>query len=181
MTQQMVLPGFLYPLIFIFVPAAGEVAQLSFNSIDEPFHGFSDLLFVGYTAHEGQLSPIYWPREHIHLVNVSQAVMNHIGYLATGGNKLYDIYEIWKGGSTFLRNISSLFCKGNLMKREASPLDELQKVHDILFHEATFPLGFPPPSIPRIATTVEHHPQPLCLSAATSPYPSLDDDYESTG
>lgn len=29
----MVLPGFLYPPIFVFVPAAGEVAQLSFNSV----------------------------------------------------------------------------------------------------------------------------------------------------
>ncbi|KAG2110714.1 hypothetical protein DEU56DRAFT_758365 [Suillus clintonianus] len=181
--QQMVLPGFLYPPIFVFVPAAGEVAQLSFNSIDEPFHGFSDLLFLGYAAHEGQLSPIYWPREHIHLADASHAVMNHIGYLATGGDKIYDIYEIRESGSTFLRNISSLFCKGNAIKREASPiwtLDMLQKIHNIPFHEATFPLGFPPPA-PPLVITVEHPPQPFCLVAPTSPYPSLDDDYESTG
>ncbi|KAG1894622.1 uncharacterized protein F5891DRAFT_1195063 [Suillus fuscotomentosus] len=181
--QQTVLPGFIYPPIFIFVPAAGEVAQLSFNSIDEPFHGFSNLLFLGYTAHEGQLSPVYWPQEHIHLTDASHAIMNHIGYLATGSDKLYDIYEIREGGSTFLRNISSLFCKGNITKREASPiwaLNMLQKIHNIPFHEATFPLGFsPPPPSPFIA--VEPPPQLLCLAAVTSLYPSLDLDYESTG
>ncbi|KAG0693259.1 hypothetical protein DFH29DRAFT_881584 [Suillus ampliporus] len=135
----MILPGFLYPPIFIFIPAAGEVAQLSFNN---PFHGFSDLLFLGYTVHEGQLSPVYWPREHIHLADASHAVMNHIGYLATGSDKLYDIYEIQGGFSRLDR--------------------------------------FPPPA-PPLVITVEHPPQPFCLVAATSPYPSLDDNYESTG
>lgn len=56
----------------------------------------------------------------------------------------------------------------------------LQKTHNILFHEATFPLGFPPPAPPPVIT-FELLPQLLCLAAVTSPYLSLDDDYESTG
>ncbi|KAG2105839.1 uncharacterized protein F5147DRAFT_775152 [Suillus discolor] len=124
-----------------------------------------------------------WPQEHIHLADTSHDIIDHIGYLATGGNKLYDIYQIQEGGSTFLRNIGSMFCKGNIIKREASPiwaLDVLQRINNILFHKATFPLGFPPPAPPLISV-VESPPQVLSLAPATLSYPSLDEDYESTG
>ncbi|KAG1722649.1 hypothetical protein EDD22DRAFT_854110 [Suillus occidentalis] len=115
----------------------------------QPFHGLvGQYLFIGYAAHDYQLSPIYWPEHYCNLTDPSHEIIQHVGLLLHVNSPVQDsIYEIEHGGAVFLQEVNTRFC-GASPYRLLCPMWSLDELHGISFHPATFPKGFPPPALP---------------------------------
>ncbi|KAG1795688.1 uncharacterized protein HD556DRAFT_1442014 [Suillus plorans] len=114
---------------------------------DEPFHGLSSrFLFIGYAAHDYQLSPIYWPEEYREFVEPAHNIIRQIGFLASDHNfARFSIYEIEAGSSGFLEDIRPPFC-GPSPQGLLYPIWVLERLNGIPFNPAQFPNGFLPPA-----------------------------------
>ncbi|KAG1890189.1 hypothetical protein F4604DRAFT_1673655 [Suillus subluteus] len=103
-------------------------------------------IFIGYAAHDYQLSLIYWPAQYYNLTDPSHEIIKHVGLLSSGNSTRQDsIYQIEHNGAVFLQEINTQLCEAS-PHGLLCPMWSLDNLHEIPFHPATFPEGFPPPT-----------------------------------
>ncbi|KAG1738460.1 hypothetical protein EDD22DRAFT_959514 [Suillus occidentalis] len=126
-----------------------RVSRLVPLRAEEPFHGLvGQYLFIGYATHDYQLSPIYWPECYRNLTDPSHEIIQHVELLSCLNSPVQDsIYEIEHGGAVFLQEVNTQFCRASPYGL-LCPMWSLNELHRISFHPATFPKGFPPPTLP---------------------------------
>ncbi|KAG1735858.1 hypothetical protein EDD22DRAFT_852324 [Suillus occidentalis] len=169
--------------IYTYVQTIGQVLRLLPIS---PLHGLSgQFVFMGYVGHAHQLSPIYWPEEHLALARPPHNILLHVGFLlVVNDDTRFSIYEIELGGSAFLHDYGTDFCAPNL-HGGISPIWLLDQLTGVRFTPATYPHGFPPPAplisvdVPAWETSFSQSPsQPVITQ--TMLHQSLDFGYEPT-
>ncbi|KAG1861375.1 hypothetical protein C8R48DRAFT_774123 [Suillus tomentosus] len=126
---------------------SSRVSRLVPLRVEEPFHGLiGRYIFIGYAAHDYQLSPVYWPEQYYNFTDPSHEIIQHVGFLSRGNSARHDsIYQIEHGGAVFLQEISTPFC-GVSPHGLLCPIWLLDELRGIPFHLATFADGFPPPA-----------------------------------